>query len=197
MDPTQPPVVMMALPLHAPVVPGPLPVKKSGWPTAIGVITVVLGSLGALSGIWSIVGQFLMSALSQIPGQKETIALLTHWRPWLIAIAAATIIVAILLLFGGITLMRRRAFSRSLILVWAALKIVLVIVSSVITYQLNEAQFAVMQQSGMNMSGMQGVMNIAGIASVIVSLVWGMALPVFMIIWFMRPRVMREMNQWP
>ncbi|NNF44738.1 MAG: hypothetical protein HKO59_05770, partial [Phycisphaerales bacterium] len=79
---------------------------------------------------------------------------------------------------------------------WAITKIVFVVANSSVGYLVNRAQFeAMMDDPGMASMG-SGFFSAIGIVGVVFGLLWGWALPVFLLIWFGRPKVKQEMATW-
>ena len=180
------------------------PSSRSNWPTALGVIGIVLGGLGVLGGLMGVVSNLLFedsleSLLSgTAPGQEALNAafeITTQWRGWTIGFALLGMAVAALLLAGGVLLLRRRRASVRALRIWAGAKIVLVVANAVIGIVIQQAIFKVMLRT-LPGAAPEAFIGIFGIVSVIFALLWGLALPVFMAIWFARQKIKNEVALW-
>ncbi|MBP7948326.1 MAG: hypothetical protein KA004_01635 [Verrucomicrobiales bacterium] len=207
--PPAPPQNLYSAPGAGPQMPPELLVpKKSGWPTAIGVIGMVFGGAAALS---SLVGLFTNSALS---GMLEGFGvdknfMDRHWAATtLLPILASAL--GVVLLVGGILLLMRRKAGVSVMLLWAVAKIAFVLVQAplqmamqkeMLPKMLEQQQKVVEAQS--KKSGqtapeinLSGFMDAAAGVGAVVGVVWGMALPVFLLIWFSRKGVRHDIASW-
>ncbi len=190
-------------PLTPPTDGGAIPPKPASWPTVIGVIAIIFGSLATLGGCFGLVSSlFLDQFMSLVPqGEAEEMtSALDGLKPALIISGALTMVLAIVVLIGGIGLLRRRAWGRSTCLTWAGLKIVLVVGNSVLSYIVQQSQFQAMAED-LNMAGsmpgfLPALMQAMGVVGLVVGLLWGWALPVFMLIWFSRRKIKAEIAQW-
>ena len=190
-------------PMTTPTVAGAIPPKPSSWPMVIGVIAIIFGSLATLGGCFGLVSSlFLDQFMSLVPqGEAEEMtSALDGLKPALIISGALTMVLAIVLLIGGIGLLRRRAWGRSTCLTWAVLKIVLVVGGSVLSYIVQQAQFQAMAEDP-NMAGsmpgfLPALMQAMGVVGLVVGVLWGWALPIFMLIWFSRRKIKVETAQW-
>ena len=195
------------MPPPTPIVPptdaGAIPPKPSSWPMVIGVIATILGSLAVLGGCFGLVSSlFLDQFMSLVPQSEaaEMTSALDGLKPALIISGALTMVLAIVLLIGGIGLLRRRAWGRSTCLTWAGLKMVLVVGNSVLSYIVQQAQFQAMAEDP-NMAGnmpgfLPALMQAMGAVGLVIGLIWGWALPIFMLIWFSRRKIKAEIAQW-
>ncbi len=198
-EPPMPPPTPMTPPTDAEAIPP----RKSTWPMVIGIIGTILGSMAALGGCFGLVSSlFLDQFMSLVPQGEaaEMTSALDGLKPALIISGALTMVLAIVLLIGGIGLLRRRAWGRSTCLTWAGLKMVLVVCNSVLSYMVQQAQFQAMAEDP-NMAGsmpgfLPALMQAMGAVGLIFSLVWGWALPIFMLIWFSRRKIKAEVAQW-
>jgi len=184
-----------------PVVPGAVAARQgpSSWPIPIGVIAIVLGSLGALGGLSGVLSplyiKFMKSAMP--PGQASAMDITERWMAYTVTAAAVSMILAIVLLVAGIGIVRRQAWSCGLVKTWACLKIVLVLFTGVMQGVIQKESFAVIQQQPM-LGGPVSQTCLVGvfIGAAAVTLLWGWALPVFMLIWFRRRTIQEETASW-
>jgi len=177
------------------------PKRKSTWPTIIGVIAIVFGILGILVyGVCGIVGQFFggqFMSMMNTPDADAQIAAMEQYK-WLnVGVGLLQAILAVLLLVAGIAMTRRRANCRSMAMMWACAKILIVALGSAVGFFAQQAQFeAIAQQQATvppGMQQMQGGMLIVGVAF---GVAWGWALPIFMLIWLNRQKVRDEVAGW-
>jgi hypothetical protein len=185
---------------------GPLgqPGPPGAWPTVIGVIEIVFGVLGAIRGVFGIFGPLLMELLAGfIPKDASGAAtfeiqrkVTADWAPVLIALAAVSLGVAVLLLIAGINLCRRRPSGANLSVLWAALKSALALGNAIVGYFVQADTLEAMRQAGQTTAGFGGLANSFALAGVVIGLLWALALPVFVLIWFARPAIKREVAGW-
>ena len=200
--PQMPPPTPMTPPTDA----GAIPPKPSSWPTVIGVIAIILGSLATLQGCmglgWPALAALFTSALPE--EQAGMMDATTAFAPLMMISAGLTLAVAIVLLIGGIGLTKRSPRSPKTCRIWAGLKMLLVVYSSIVGYLVQQAQMEAMQRmleedpnTAGAMPGFFGtLMAIVGPVILVFAIVWGWALPIFMLIWFSRRKIKAEVAQW-
>ncbi len=184
--------------------PGEVP--PSTWPTVIGVITIVFGGLGALGGCFGAFAPFFIGMMQSMVPEDQVTGLegMMDWGVWMVALAMAGMLMAVLLLVAGIGITKRHAWGPKTALVWAPLKMIFVVLNSVVAYQIQIAQFEAMQEAMANdpnvpagMGAFRGsMMQALGIFGVLISVLWGWALPVFLFIWFSRKKIRTETAGW-
>ncbi len=184
--------------------PGEVP--PSNWPTAIGVIAIVVGSVGAMSGCLGAFSPLIFDLFQRIvpEGQVTGLEGMMDWAVWMVAVSVVGMLVAVLLLVAGIGITKRRAWGPKAALVWAGLKMIFVVVNSVIGYLVQIAQFEAMQEAIANdqnlpagMGAFMGsLMQALGIFGLLIGVLWGWALPVFLFIWFSRKKIRTETAGW-
>lgn len=174
------------------------------WPTFVGVACTVIGVLGALGACMGGVSLVMMPAVfEKMPdpnGQlKATAELMEQQLPLSLTVMVFVLIGGVLLLAGGIQCLRRRHAARKLLMIWATYKIVLVVAAVLVNLPMQQAQFEAQAASGggaPQAMGMQFGATFGAIASVC-NVIWGWALPVFILIWFSRRVVRDEVDRWP
>lgn len=172
---------------------------ESSWPKVIGIIAIVLGSLGILGGVYGVFTPQLLGFFESLmpPGQEGGFEALEQHAGWTVATSLVGMAVAALLLVGGIGLAKRRPGSVAMCRVWSVLKIVLVLVNSAVAYRLMLTQFDAMGQSGPGAMPMgPGFGKVIAMFGVVVGLAWGWALPVFLLIWLGRGKIKAETSGW-
>ena len=195
-------------PPPTPIVPptAPIPPKPSSWPMVIGIIAIIFGSLATLQGCmglgwWALAGAFTSAMPEE---QAEMMDATKDFASLMMISAGLTMPVAIVLLIGGIGLTKRNPRSPKTCRIWAGLKMLLVVYSSIVTFLSSQAQMEAMQRmlekdpnTAGAMSGLFGtLMAIIGPVILVFAIVWGWALPIFMLIWFSRRKIKAEIAQW-
>jgi hypothetical protein len=181
---------------HPPVMPRPLASPPTAWPTVLGVIAIVFGAGGLLMSAWGAIAPLVIKSWPSFGSGFDPMAGVAQWQAWLIAQNIVAVFIAALLLTGGIMLLRRTRASRAVLRTWAALKIILVVAASMIGYQVGQTQLAAMQQAGATAPGMQNFIALFNWIGVAIGVLWGWALPVFMLIWLARRPIRTEMAAW-
>lgn len=193
--------VTPSVPLTPPMTRGPQLAKPSQWPGVIGIISIVMGSLAALRGcIGAVVAPIISVVAGQLP--EEGAAVLEPMKElmgWMIFNGIATTLVAVMLIVGGSGLIKRRPWGRRVCMIWSVLKMILVMVSSVLSFFIfRENMEAVLQQQGT--AGLPPffaiMMKTSGAFGMLFGIVWGWALPVFMLVWFSRQKIRTEVSGW-
>lgn len=172
----------------------PLPyaysVVPSKWPTAVGVISIIYAGLILLSTSINTVQQFWQAA-----SNRDMMAALPSWYG---AYQAATTILrmalGVLLLVGGILLLRRRPASRGLHLAWAWGAAALTVLGFAIALWMmpvveREVQRAMPPGAGPMATGAVWIGVIGGF-------VIGLVYPIFVLAWFHRGRIRQEVALW-
>lgn len=171
------------------------------WPTIIGVIAVIFGSLGALGGCMGSVMMPLMPKLNEMlsevvpKGRSTGLEAFDEVGPWLSALSLVSILIALLLLVGGIGLLRRRPRSAGVCRTWAVVKMLFVVVNAYVGMIVQVRNFEAMQADP-NMPMFSGFADIMGVMVFIFTLLWGWALPIFLLIWLARRSVRDEIATW-
>ena len=200
--PQMPPPTPMTPPTDA----GAIQPKASAWPMVIGVIAIILGSLATLQGCmglgWPALAALFTSAMPE--EQAEMMDATKAFAPLIMISSGLTMAIAIVLLIGGIGLTKRSPWSPKTCKIWAGLKMLLVVYSSIVTFLSTQAQMEAIQrmlEEDPNTAGvMPGffgtLMAIIGPVILVFAIVWGWALPIFMLIWFSRRKIKAEVAQW-
>jgi TRAP-type C4-dicarboxylate transport system permease small subunit len=116
---------------------------------------------------------------------------------WMIFLNVLTVLIAILLIVGGAKLMKRQAQCRMMLLSWAALKILLAVIGSVLGYFSLLDQIAAVEKSGTATPAMsQSATQLMGLFSMGFGFLWAIAGAVFIIIWFKREKIRSEVSSW-
>ncbi|MCH8969802.1 MAG: hypothetical protein IIA66_11880 [Planctomycetes bacterium] len=190
-------VIPSAQPVAPPTQPGTIasPQRPANWPTAIGIIAIVFGTLGTLGGLLGALSPVTIAIFSEfmLPGQEEG---LQQTMAWSVAYGIGGMIIAILLLIGGIRLRSRRRQAVVLIRTWAIVKILLSVGGTVIGYQSVQLQMEAIQNDPSSPIMNTGIMGTFGMVGMVVGLLWAFVLPVFMLAWFARKKIKSETESW-
>jgi len=170
----------------------------------LGTIAIVFGLCGALQGLCGVASVFAMGPITQMLGKftpataggptlESTLAVTQKFAAWAIASNIFAVLVAVLLIVGGARLIKRRAKCRGTILLWGGLKFLVAVVAVVLGYlSMQEHASLASGPSAPGSAMMQGV----AMFSLAFSFLWLLALPVFMVVWFSRPRIRDEVAGW-
>ena len=206
--------------VHPPLDPTWLPPapRQSVWPTVIGIITIIvgvvgivqyglcapigLGMVGALGGVFERLGQSQPGTGMELQAAQFD-AMAVYLVPNFVVTCTAAIL-AIMLLVGGIGLVRRRTWSPRTLVLWGILRIFQAAPYAMVGYLANTAMFQAMEDAavsgppgpGQMFPGFFAIMHALGMAGMVVQLLWFWALPVFVLIWFSRPKIRREVSTW-
>jgi len=172
-------------------------VPRTSWPTAVGVIGIILGALGLLGGCCGVVYPFAWPAYVNFIKQQpnvppEVIQQLEASTPplmWSVASGVIGLVLAVMLLLGSIKVMRRRIEGVSLCRIWAWIQIPWAIIAIVANIVIQAQMMAKLQN--VPTGGAVGPI-IGGACGVI----FGLGFPIFIVVWFSRKRVKDEIASW-
>ena len=185
-------------PLAPPTQPGPIatPVARSSWATVIGTIAIVFGSLGSLQGVLGILSPLTTAFFRpfMFAGQAEAIEQSTVWN---VGSGVAGLVIAVLLLVGGIRIVGRHRGAVVVLRGWAVAKILFILITTVVGYQLVQSQMEAFQNNP-NLAGPGApVFKTVGAIGMVFGVVFLCSLPVFVLIWFSRSKIKDEVAGWP
>lgn len=189
-------------PAQPPTRPGDFTASQaiSLWPTAIGIIAIVFGALAVLGELAGWAAVFLLDTFPSAVPQTQATAMeaVNQLGFWAVANSLLCMGAAALLVAVGVGLLKRRQWGVRTGRVWACFKIMLVPADAAVTYPLVKVQC---EAAFRQMSGIPGMptqttelMTFGAVAWV---LVWGWALPVFLLIWLARRKIKAETSAWP
>lgn len=178
-----------------PTVPGPLGVvrREPEWPKVLGIIGIVLGSFGIISGMLTFVGARVGSKLPLSMSSDSVLSRMeSGYRGLQITktiFGVALMLAALVLIVGSIGLLRQRGWSFWVLLFWSILKLALGAVGAwiavVVQSEINQA---------MTIPSSRG--DFASIFEGITTLLWLGASPVFALIWLVWPANRAEFKRW-
>lgn len=183
-------------------------VQTTQWPKTLGIISIVFGAFGAMVGFCGVIGSAALGPISEAiakfmpvnnsgPSPAETFEEMQKMQGWIIFLNVLTVLIAILLIVGGAKLMKRQAQCRMMLLSWAALKILLAVIGSVLGYFSLQDTLAALEKSGVSNSPMSPVaIKLMNLFSMGFGFLWAIAGAVFIIIWFKREKIRSEVSSW-
>lgn len=179
--------------------PLPATVRPAAWPTPIGIVCVVFGTLGMCGSVIGFASPYFVELVANLvpEQQRGSLESVREHRTEIIVLSMVGTALAAALLLGGVALLRRRASAATVLCGWAVLKIVSAIGGGIVNLGIQRDQLAAMQEGGAGpmpmSSNFMEVMQVLGVA---LAILWGMALPVFLLVWFARGAVRREIASW-
>lgn len=199
-EPAFPPAAETNFP---PMVPSAAPVAgpPSKWPTVLGMFHIVYGSLTGLMIIFGLISTLVMlnvdSPLFDSPQFNESMDVARKYLPINLISSVLQLGLGIMVLFGGIRLVKRRAKAIALLTRWAWLALILGLPIVVMGMIVQSESWSALQ-GALRSQGQFGdtVMLLQMAFAVAFSLVWYFALPVFTLIWLRRLRIIHESKTW-
>lgn len=176
------------------------PAEKKTW-------TIVLGILGILysiyAGLTSLAGFMMLFVSDAFQASNAASGTNLDMRDYMMVTGAdylASGVIGILLFVGAIALLTRRSWSGRCWIIWASLKVVIVLVSSVFA----ALAFQAVMQSATAQAGATGggtpvpprAMGIFAIFPALFGAVFGLLWPTFVLIWFLRPAIRAQIRSW-
>jgi hypothetical protein len=192
------------VPAAPPTMPGPLPDRPSEWPKVVGVVCIVIGACGVLMNIWGLINTLVTSTLRNMPGQTQaTVAAMIEYRPWMLANALAGLGLSVMLIFAGVGIVGRRGWCVPTARAWSIIRLIHVPLNSYLTYVVQQAMFAAMKNDpqltaspGFGGAGFGTMTDVVSIVTSVLLIIWGFALPVFLLLWFLRSKISAEVRDW-
>lgn len=184
------------------------PEERTAWPIVLGIIALIFGGFGLISNLFGAVSPFLFEGImtslaGNLPGEAQesmqaSMEVARAWRTWSVGFALVSVLVSAMLLVGGILLMMRRASAAQLLKLWSVARIFTAVVGAYVAFRIQQATFAAMRGSIAEEMDQVPETFIAAFAmfSNVFSLLFGCALPVFMLIWFARQAIKDEVACW-
>lgn len=199
------------VPIAPPTAPGRLsiPDRPAAWPGFVGVICMVFGSLGLLgSGLMlmyyaavlaGVLDEFLAPLNAAGPG-IDTMQPLRDHRVLVIGSEFVKFALAAMLVFVGLAVFRRRPGAIALATWWSVSKILYTLAGTALGLWLQYEMLTTVM-SGQTLPAnapptMSTFMISGAIFGGVIAVVWGCALPVFLLIWFRLRHVKAETGRW-
>ena len=174
------------------------PQEPSTWPTVIGIIAIVLGAGGVLSGLSSAAMPMLVDAMgTAMPEmQRAPLEAAQEHMVWTVTSSLLSVLIAAALLAAGIGLVKRRAWSIRAARGWALVRLLFVGIAAVMAYRIGQAQFDAMAEQG-DLGGLpEWLVDLLLPLTVVATLAWGWAFPVLILIWLGRAKIKAETGLW-
>ncbi|MDF1850141.1 MAG: hypothetical protein P1U85_04850 [Verrucomicrobiales bacterium] len=201
MDTTSPPPVSS---------PPPTPAQSKGgvWKKVIGIISIIFGSLALLQSATApfmipFTRKTMEPSVTDDAGMEKLDAYMEKMTSLSMMSAVILGTLALLLLIGGILLLKQKKIAPTLLMVWAALKMVAGGFLNYKNYLLMQDQFAILSPTagveGLGAAEAEAISNITSISAMIgliVGTLWLMAFPIFLLIWFNRRKIKEEIQGW-
>ena len=179
----------------------------TSWPTVIGIISIIFGSLGALSSVWQSAAPFLINTISkmeQMEADPEAVKALegvAQWQYPLLVVGLLGLALSVLLIVCGAKLVGRNRMASPVFKKWAIAKIIYSLVAVTIGTLAQMQQFeTAMDQQGANTGGMpvpvESIMVFVMVFAIVFGLLFACAYPVFILVWFGREKVRNEVESW-
>ena len=193
-----------------PSVAGAMPTMPSTWPMVIGVVMIVLASMGMLAygcgavinTVWPLtMSKLAQSQAGQDPAITAQLDLSRRFMAWNVSNAIVSAGLSFTLLMAGVAVVRRRPWCARLSVVWAIARVLWAIPASYVGYCIAIESFQAMEKASADAgrpmpNGFGVIMHSLGAVGVAISLVVACALPAFVLIWFSRSKIKNEIAQW-
>lgn len=189
-----------------PVDPTNLPGQAPKWPKILGIIALVLGILGTLQCAVAPFSLFFVeSQMKLLVEQGADEAEVNSYLDQIKSLSTLSAILlgslAVLLLVGGILLLKRKPKAPLILQIWAVLKMLCGGYFSFQQMSLTRLQMDItMGTNGMGSAKeaemVQKITDYAMTGGFIFGLLWLCALPIFFLIWFNRSAVKEEIAKW-
>ena len=186
-----------------PTIPGPVIAapRDPVWHIVLGIFAIVFGAAGVLQGMWGMLTPLFFGIFESMApqGAPNPMGFISELSVSIVLMSGLLAILAGLLLLAGILLLKRTPVAPSLCVVWAVLKFFAVIANAILTYLMQQAQFqAVQSDPGFQQAPgfVSGMMQGMAIGTGVIMLLWGWALPVFMLIWLRRAKIREQVRAW-
>jgi hypothetical protein len=173
------------------------------WPTVIGVLAIVFGSLGLLSGVCTGFGTAFMamggSLVPEEAGDMQALMAVNVPYPWAQgAHALLEFALSATHLVGGILLVTRRPAAARVLVGFAWADLVSNTLGAVLGYFVMRAGAAAMAEHPdlEAASAMGGMAEAMGAAWLVLDWLFTAVWPVFLIVWFARPRIRETVATW-
>lgn len=186
-----------------PIQGGNIHAPGSKWPTTLGIISIIFGVGGILQGGIAFFSAAMTKGSMQVfvdqgADQAEVDAFLIKLQASGYLNGSIAIILAVILLVGGIMLLKRNTASPPVLQAWSVLKILgggfIIFKSMAIQKMQMEIMF-----SGNGGGEAEMISNFAQYAlwfALAFNFLWVIALPIFFLIWFNRDKVKTHMSEW-
>ena len=169
-----------------------MPETPSKWPTGVGVLGIVLASLGFVFGCCAVGNPFYMpffiNMMENSNAPKKDVELMKASQmpaAWMIIAGLIGIGLSALLLVGAINVVRRRTKGVGLCKTWAWINMPWAVISLMVGlyFQMRVPQSGAGQSFSLAFGGCM-------------TLVFGIGIPIFFLAWFSRQKIKDEIASW-
>jgi hypothetical protein len=112
------------------------------------------------------------------------------------ALSLLSMLVAVMLLVGGVQLLRRCSSCATLLRAWAGAKLILALLLAGAGWIALASSLEAMQAAQSPGLPSPAVMRGFGLIGMAITLLWQWALPIFMLIWFSRGSIRASVERW-
>ena len=166
--------------------------RPSAWPIVIGYVSVGVAALFLLFSLWGVVSQSTGIGSAQTRQLQESLPEWVH--TWQIVSGVFVVCVYGVLILAGLCLAKRRPIARPLHFLYAALAVPMTIMGTWLTLQIAEC---VPMPAGANMPpGMASMVKNMMVFSALLGIPFALAYPTFLVIWFLRAPIAKEVRTW-
>ena len=179
--------------------------KKGAWNKVIGIMGIVFGTLALLQMITAplmmgFTRRTMEASVTDEAKLEEYMAALTS-----LSVTSSIVLglIAALLVIGGILLLKKSKIAPMLLMSWAVLKVAAGAFFNYKNYHLMQTQFELLS-GDMGTSEMgaaeaeifNNVTQISATIGLVGGMIWLMAFPIFILVWFNRRKVKQDIAGW-
>lgn len=178
----------------------------STWSKVIGIISIILGGLGALSALWQIIAPFLMGTMGAFfskmnPQGADPFIGMKQWQIPMVIVGVGLLGIAIMLLIGGVQVLSNKQAGMVMLKRWAFAKIGFSVIAIAVGMMTQMAQMqAAMDQANTSTPGSGAVAKSAMMIGMVIGLffgiAWAWAYPIFILFWFNKKNIREEISTW-
>jgi hypothetical protein len=171
-------------------------IQRSALPTVIAILAIIFGVLGIASRLFSAIWMQVMPQFGAgDPEMEAMMASLEHWTVWSLLSTGIGIVLAAILLAGGIALARRRRVGVTILVTWAWVRMVFAMFETIIAVGMQREQLAAMRQSpGAVLPPGLDIGMLVGTA--VVTIVLAIALPIVVLLVLKGRKAQEEIKTW-
>jgi len=171
------------------------------WPLVLGVICAVAGGFGVVGAIGQLLAPLFMKFVGEMiggTGADELMGMVQKHAALNSALYALGLVLAVVLLTGGVFLAKRRSIGARLLLWWSLARVPWTAGLLWLTFLTQREQMKfMMAQQGTTPPQFKGIMTGVNAGTLIVVAIWSLALPLFLVVWLRREKIAAQMKDWP
>jgi hypothetical protein len=170
---------------------------RSTWPAIIGIVLIATGALSVLGHCIGAIWPLMMDWFVEFAEEEEAAQFqaVLGWRWWMLASSLTFLALGVAQMVAGSGLVARQWWSLPTCIAWAVAKIIVVLISIWPNYAMQIAQMRAIPDDEVS-GGFEFFVLVMMVGGVVVTALWGLALPVFALIWFSRSSIRREVAEW-